>query len=218
MGLVQDSFVCQVQKSYVTHMEVDGHDGQAAAITNWKRQSLFMAKRKLGMLSKGDKEQPKRKRRRTKAFQTMMSLSNMLEQVALCGLDRFAVRAKPGGALPNPFSWPHLNLAADQGADNVAMDHFLAYEAKVNIHTDWDLSHGAHNDAVKCALKDSGLWRHILTMCSAQNCAYGSTLSPPTLAASSGECPRIHEDGRSGERPVVLLPSQIPSECRFEFD
>ena len=111
----------------------------------------------------------------------MVSMHNMLLQSTGFGLDHYHIAKTAAGKLPDPFSWPHLNLSTDMGADNVAMDHYLAYQGHFNNHTDWDLSHGAHNDVCKDALKHTGLWRHMLSMLSAMNCAYGSTMSPPRL-------------------------------------
>ena len=64
----------------------------------------------------------------------------------------------------------------------VAMWHFLAYKCNLNITADWDLDHGVSN-AGKQALKHSGLWPTCVIMAAANNCVYGSTLSPARLQA-----------------------------------
>jgi hypothetical protein len=173
----------KVQTQYVSHFEVDGEEGKRASLPQWRLVSQKLAKRQLGLEDK-TKDQPQRKRRRLKTFQTMMSLSNMLRQMTGRGLERFYVpRNEAGKFTTDPFEWPHCNAAVDQGPDNMAMDHFVGYgPTQLNFHSDWDLTHGAHNDAVKETLKQCGLWRHILQVMSAMNSAYGSTMSPPRLA------------------------------------
>ena len=116
------------------------------------------------------------KRRRTKAFQAVMQLNNMLRKSCDIGLSKFKFPET------DPFEGYHLSLCPDMGADMVAMWHFLAYKCNLNITADWDLDHGASN-AGKQALKHSGLWPTCVIMAAANNCVYGSTLSPARLQA-----------------------------------
>lgn len=171
----------QVQKQYLSHAELGGPEAAKAARESWARQALFMAKRKKGIDTGNEKAEPCRKRRRVKTLQTILSVNNMLEQCCGVGLDHFVPKKGANGKLPSPFDWPHANLATDQGSDNICMDHFWGYQLQANVHTDWDTTHGAHNDTCKDALKQCGLWRHTLSMMSAMNAAYGSTMSPPRL-------------------------------------
>eukprot|EP00959_Pyramimonas_sp_CCMP1952_P365588 7656752-Pyramimonas_sp.AAC.1 len=85
-----------------------------------------------------------------------MHVHNML--VGSCGksLSDYAVKYNPDGTpAACPYTWPHLNLACDQGPDNVCMDGFLANKVKLNIDIDWDVSH-ALNNASKGALRRAG--------------------------------------------------------------
>ena len=41
----------------------------------------------------------------------------------------------------------------------VRLNHFLAYEMKLNINIHWDISHDTNNNN-KNDIKECGLWRH----------------------------------------------------------
>ena len=92
-----------------------------------------------------------------------------------------ASEADDDGVFENsPWDWKTLNLSTDMGPDMICLEHFLAYEKKVKLSVDNDVAHMTKN-AGKCALKNTGLWPHQVTMTAAQNCVYGSTLSPARL-------------------------------------
>ena len=137
------------------------------------------------------------KRRRTKAFQCCMQLNNMLKKSCNIGLSKFKF------PLTDPFKGYHLSLSPDMGADMVAMWHFLAYKCNLNISADWDIDHGCSN-AGKQALKHSGLWPTCVTLAAANNCVYGSTLSPARLQAVR-ECVHHWLDSVNvGEQSIFL--------------
>ena len=146
-------FFYPVQKQYLTNHEVGGEEGRRDALRIWRNRSRLQAKRKQGESTAGDPDAPARKRRRVKAFATMMTINNMLECSAGVGIDHFVITRSTDGRYPDPFSWPHLNLACDQGSDNMAMAHYLAYERGAHVHCDWDVTHGCHNDLCKEMLK-----------------------------------------------------------------
>lgn len=170
----------EVQKQYVTHEELGGEQAKKVGAAAWRERSRWLAKRKMGITC-DEKVAPQRKRRRVKTYQAVISVSNMIEQ--MCGVDlgHFFVPMTPDGKLTSPFTWPHLNLACDQGADMMALDHYLGYGRRCNVHCDWDPTQGAHNGAFKDSLKEVGLWRHMLGMMSAMNTAYVSTMPPPRM-------------------------------------
>ena len=63
----------------------------------------------------------------------------------------------------------------------LAAVNWLQYSQGLNIEVTFDLNHGSWND-VKLMYSDAGFWPHVLLMCSAQNVAFGSELSPNRLA------------------------------------
>ena len=171
---------------------------------------MVLAKRKAGIAEPTEKAGPERKRRRVKTLSTMLSVHNMLLQCTGAGLEKFVVVPRANGKYGDPFQWCHINLCTDQGADNIAAEHFLAYEGQVNCHFDHDLTHGAHNDIVKDVVKEVGLWRHVLSLMTAMNVAYGSTMSPPRLEQVRNTVSEHFKD-HSCEDPLfqVMLPHLV---------
>ncbi|CAK0866508.1 unnamed protein product, partial [Prorocentrum cordatum] len=173
-----ESGIVAVQKTYLTHFECAGEEGRKHGLSVWKKRSLRMANEQAGIQTSG-KDEPVRKRRRMKTYHAMLTVHNMLLQTTGKGIERFHIK-QVDGKYTDPFQWAHLNLSTDQGPDNVCMQNYLTAKG-FNVHTDWDLSHGAHNDVCKDSFKQRGLWRHSLRVMSAMNCACGGTLSPPRL-------------------------------------
>lgn len=110
-----------MQKQYVTHEELGGEEAKKIGAAAWRERSRWLAKRKMGIATI-EKPAPQRKRRRVKTYQAIMSVNNMLEQMCGVNIGHFFGQATPSGQFSNPFSWPHLNLACDQGADMMALD------------------------------------------------------------------------------------------------
>ena len=141
-----------------------------------------MHDRKVAETSRDAKgELKKRIRRRTKTVKPLLGLDNVLRQTTTEGLISFKVdRNEDGTWKQSPFKVRRLNLATDMGANIVCQDHFLAYKRAINIHTDFDSSHGSNCDQ-KATLKATGLWQHVVLFTSALNSVHGSALSPARL-------------------------------------
>ena len=76
--------------------------------------------------------------------------------------------------------WPWLQMSPDSGPDMVCMFHFLVYCLGLCISFNWDPAHMWKNCG-KQILKRSSLWKFIVLMTAANNCVYGSMLSPARL-------------------------------------
>lgn len=110
----------------------------------------------------------------------LLQWDNILSMSTGRGLDQFVVAATSEGELPCPFMWPHLAIACDQGADNVCALSYLQFASGVNVTEQYDPSHGAWNDA-RAAMREVGLWPHMILQICAMNALYGSRFSPPRL-------------------------------------
>lgn len=79
------------------------------------------------------------------------------------------------GVAPSPWrswrSWPHLDLAMDQGVDGMSALHW-AVGQDLNITPWWDLSHGTNNDW-KSMLRSADLWSFWLLYMRVMNCSAG---------------------------------------------
>jgi hypothetical protein len=169
-----------VDKQYLTNYELEGDEGRLRAAALWKGQSRALAQRQQGISGSAASYKPARKRRRVKAYMAIMQINNILVQMAKKSWLNYRIVPLVDGTYPDPFAWEHLNLTTDMAANMVATDSFLAYEAEMNVNLDYDLSHGSMNCG-KGALHECDLYKHVVIMCAAGNCAHGSTLSPPRL-------------------------------------
>lgn len=165
---------------YVSHYQTGGEVARVEDQKRWAAFGRSFVKRKLGQGGKESAPPRAPKRRRLKSYVTLMQIDNMLRGNADKCLADFHIAPGPTGCLPDPFTWPSLNLSPDSGPDMVCLAHFLAYAKGLNINADFDLCHSSSNSA-KNALKRSKLWTHQVLMSAAANCVYGSTLSPPRL-------------------------------------
>ena len=163
---------------------VDGGEaGKSSHRKQWTKVSKWMHDRKragqaAAVLHKSLKKNTKR---RTKTLKSILALDNVIRQTTTKGLEQFLVPfGEEGLDLTDPFDWRRLNLATDKGADKVGQDPFLAYCKLLNLHTDFDISHGSNCDQ-KGTLKATCLWQHCLLFASALNSVHGSALSPPRL-------------------------------------
>eukprot|EP00959_Pyramimonas_sp_CCMP1952_P281073 5875349-Pyramimonas_sp.AAC.1 len=80
----------------------------------------------------------------------------MLVGSAGCQLSKYVVPRDDLGQLAgDPYLWPVLNLATDQGPDMTCLDHYPSYEKSLSLHVDYDISHSLNN-TTKAALRHSG--------------------------------------------------------------
>ena len=138
------------------------------------------SKRKIGTFAKAHvhKTYSQAKRRRTKTYEVMMQLDNYLDFLTGSSLADFQIKEDDNGDLPDPYTWPVIHMAPDRGPDMNCLDHALSYEKQVNLSVDYDPPHESKNGG-RGILKACNLWTHTMLMTSANNCFYGSTLSPP---------------------------------------
>jgi len=147
----------------------------------WVNKSQAMARMRQGLPAVSAEPSKGRTFKRKKTYSTIMMVHNMLKNATMEGLEAFKEPVNADGSRPDPFTWRGLDLALDMASPNVSMDTFLNLKIRLNFNSNWDLSHGAHNDGAKKVLKENGLWPHVAIMSSAQNLWYGCMLSPPRL-------------------------------------
>lgn len=134
--------------------------------------------------TEGGTWKPLQKRTRSKAHQWLIAVENILQQYTGKGLVQYLpVGSKPedtnlvgpAGSKPgeedDPYSWPWLGIALDRGPDSWAAKQFLKYALEANVEEFPDQSHDCWNDA-RNALRETGLWNHVLVMILALNLAH----------------------------------------------
>ena len=127
--------------------------------------------------TEGGAVKPPKKRQRTKAYQWLLAVDNILRQYTGKGLANYL--APDGSTLDpgskpdpeDPYSWPWLGIALDRGSDSWAAKQFLKYGLLANIEEFPDQSHDCWND-VRNALRETGLWNHVLVMVLALNLSH----------------------------------------------
>ena len=108
--------------------------------------------------------EPRKKKHRVKAMMWGLALDNCLMSCTGKGLEAFEIGELVGDENSDPYSWPELAVAPDQGTDGMCMGHALAYGwagKQYNVDLVWDPSHGGTND-IKLTVKAVGLWHHEL--------------------------------------------------------
>ena len=160
--------VVQVVRSYAMEL----HDalvlGDTATAEELRRLWQEKARRWIG--KSHDAEQPARKRRRIKAWETLNAIDHVVGQCTQhAGLQ--GIRLSEEVLKTDPLQWPRLRWVSDHGSEMVCAFHFLSYEYKANVLAVWDGLHGAHND-FSCALKASRHWTYCLLMLVAWNTPY----------------------------------------------
>ena len=150
---------CQVQKVYLSHNDTGGAAAGDRESLNFKESARLFVKRKLGQSAEA-KPPTTIKRRRCKSYQMILQIHNILKGLGKSIANFYIPRGDDGNySIADPFAWPTLSLSPDRGADMVCCDHFLAYEAQINLSTDYDPSHDGKNVG-KGTLKNVGLWSH----------------------------------------------------------
>ena len=169
-------------------------------------------KRKLGSEPEKHELEKSKNYQRVKTFQAIMALDNMMNHTAGKRLWDYEVKFDVDGKpLLSPWRWPHFHWVPDMGPDMVSAKNFMKNKLKLNGDCDFDLSHGLQRSA-QGALKAAGLWNFQVAMVAAQNCVYGSTLSPPRLAQVR-EAMQEHMDATPLSEDA-LLQLQLPYICK----
>ena len=112
--------------------------------------------------TEGGMAKPAKKRQRSKAYQWLIAVENILQQYTGQGFSKYL---PPSGSQPeiSPYDWPWLGIALDRGPDSWAAKQFLKYHLQANVEEFPDQSHDCWND-VRNALRGVGLWNHVLLM------------------------------------------------------
>jgi hypothetical protein len=114
---------------------------------------------------------PAKKRQRTKAYQWLLAVENILQQYTGQGFNKYLPPASGSQPASSPYSWPWLGIALDRGPDSWAAKQFLKYHLHANVEEFPDQSHDCWND-VRNALRATGLWNHVLLMVLALNLSH----------------------------------------------
>ena len=101
-------------------------------------------------------------------------------------------------------AWPSLSISPDCGPDMVCVAHFLLFCKMFNIIPNWDIAHLLKNNG-KNVLKQSKMWKFVVLQTAANNCVYGSMLSPARLA-------------QIRESVADYMEHTEPSQCEFFLD
>ena len=144
---------------YVPHVMIGGKKENEDAVTAWRGSSRKLVALRRGKMNVGYK--PLRQKKRVQTYLTMRQTSNILKQTTTRSTKYFQILPGADGKLPDPYGWPHLGMSTDRAAENVSADCFYGGPLKLNYTNDWDISRDVSN-TVKNALKQSGLWKHVV--------------------------------------------------------
>ena len=113
---------------HLTAGEIGGDEGVKLVSKSWSSFAQNYVKKRLG---KTDPTQGKAaaktglaKQRRTKAYQNIMQIHNMMVGVGK-QLPNLIIKKLPDGTWPDPFLWEGANCLTDRAADIVSTDAFL---------------------------------------------------------------------------------------------
>ena len=147
-------------KTYLSHTETGGDEAAAKDKITFQRAARCFVKRKLGQTTTNETAPSgPPKRRRTKSYQMIMQIDNMLRGLGKDITEFHIPKDAEGNWLGDPFEWPAMGILPDRGSDMVCTDHFLGYEASINCACDYDPSHDGKNVG-KNTLKTVNLWSH----------------------------------------------------------
>lgn len=108
--------------------------------------------------------------RRKKSHPWAVCLDTALRIGAARSLEDFHL---PSDKRPSdPFQWPWLGIAADQGSDGACLVAWLVRAGACNVEPFWDPSHRAWN-CVKAGVRSAGLWCHMILQIMAFNSGHG---------------------------------------------
>ena len=113
-----------------------------------------------------------RKLHRKKACCAVVRLDNALRVGGGLSLRYFQQPEAVADRNPDPTTWPRLALVRDEGSDMTCAGAFLKRKAMLCFDELIDFNHGEWN-CLKGAVKESGLWSHLLVMAVAANLDHG---------------------------------------------
>ena len=157
----------QVNDDYMGEASLAILDGDTEAVEESKRAWARTSE----AWTEGGEAKPERKRQRTKAYQWLLAMEAVLQQYTGSGISRYIVHREEERRLPNPMDWPWLGVSLDRGPDSWAAKQFAKYFLHVNWEEFPDQSHDNWND-VRGALRETGLWTHVLVMILALNLSH----------------------------------------------
>jgi hypothetical protein len=167
-GYLVNIIVYQVLQDYYGEVQLasDMEDkaGVDAAKADWRSRARQYLNRGGAAGEEEEQLEPKKKKHRVKAMLWGLALDNCLMACTGRGLEAFEISGLLEDASSDPYSWPELSVAPDQGTDGMCMAHALTHGwagKQYNVDLVWDPSHGGTND-IKLTVKAVGLWHHEL--------------------------------------------------------
>lgn len=142
----------------------------------------------------------KRVKYRKKSYEWLLGTERQLQAVLSDGWNRFAISDHQFN-FADPFLWPHITVAPDQGSDGVCSLGFLARVKQINVSVAWGPSHAVWND-IRSALRLCDLHSFQLLMVVVYNMSYG-----PWSEA------RWFHEVRQGLRQYLALTQGQPEQC-----
>ena len=136
------------------------------------RARRWLQKRQLTEAGEGQRSCKKPKKlHRAKSYHGVLAWDNGFQHGLGRGLADLCL-PKALADRGDPFSWPRINQAADQGSDNICGGNYFIYKQNCNLVRSWDLSHGVWRDFALTA-KRSSQWAFFLVMTCCQNAFHG---------------------------------------------
>lgn len=145
--------------------DLDAPAARTAAAVRSKREEWI--RRARAWLSKrgGAGAWRAKRKKRSKALQTLRALNHQLKHGLDLPLRHFRRPAEGSASAKRPLTWPTASWCCDSGPDIVAAFHFVSRHEPVALNIDFvlDLNHLCWN-AAKRSLKAARLWGHQLLM------------------------------------------------------
>ena len=135
------------------------------------RARRWLRKRQLTEAEGDGAGKKQKKMHRAKSYHGVLAWDNGFQHSLGKGLADFCL-PKALADRGDPFSWPRINQAADQGSDNICGGNYLIYNQNCNLVRSWDLSHGVWRDFA-LTVKRSSQWAFFLVMTCCQNAFHG---------------------------------------------
>ena len=154
----------------------------------WKIKALRFLQQKRPNPDEPDILEPDdapRRMHRKKARCVVCRLDNALNAGAGISLSYFKQNLDPALRPVDPTLWPRLSLVRDEGSDMTCAGAFLKRKALVNLDESIDFNHGEWN-CLKGAVREAGLWPHLLVMAVAANLDHGPYLEDRYYGALRG--------------------------------
>ena len=216
----------QKNATYLSPTDIFGPGAAESSFKAYAAVNRAICRKRAGLPLEETQATLQNKLKRTKTFNLFIQVDNILDK-STGGVKRLSIYRctvdEEGNLTPaNPFDWEHLHMVTDMDASNVCFSNAGNYLFSLKITVDYDPSHSGVCIG-KGAMKDCGLWKHLVIVTSAQNCVHGSTLSPPRLQQIR-ECVQDHmrhSTPNTDEYFLQLLPDMIdqlelPIDCASE--